>query len=173
MTQTRKEWLVNGALAVAIALVIVLIGGQSFAPLPDEPPVRLADRRPPIGDTEFSETTYTRSRLFESPTDNLARRNVFRALVTRSPSPTPKPPTPTPTPDLSKAVGEWKYSYPVRRTNTFVFADKNGKEIQIPAGKPFIVEEGRQKFEITVEPSGRYDVIIRYGDQMVKKSIRD
>jgi hypothetical protein len=162
MTQTRKEWIVNGALAAAIALVLVLVGAQSFAPLPEDPVARIAaPATAPVAGAGMSETIYS----------NLSRRNIFRALVTRSPSPTPPPPTPTPTPDLSNAVGQWKYKYPFRSRNMYIFADKDDKEIELKAGEPFKVNDGSQDFEITVEPSGRYEVIIRYGDQSITKSM--
>lgn len=197
----HKEWIINGVLVLAIVGLVAGIVTVLTRPTVDTEltPSRETPTAPEPGD-ETVETNYDAvpppslpvrdevprpasvadvedetlaSDVAQTEYRALGKRNIFRPIMTPSPTPTPAPPAPTPTPSLARAVQGWSFQYPNRLADppTFVFLDKEEKEVTLTEGRPYTVQDDNQEFQITAESSGKYAVTLKYGDQKVTFSL--
>lgn len=143
MVSVRKDWIINGVLAAAIVLLLLLTMLQkinkdqmlqmdqqvSHAPATGTPEKQTTltitaanaiPTSPPILETESQYNLMSIPKptlMVSAPSEypNLGKINIFRALITPLPK-TPAPtPTPPPTPSIERATENWALNNPRRR----------------------------------------------------------
>ncbi|MFP4379269.1 MAG: hypothetical protein ACLFUS_02105 [Candidatus Sumerlaeia bacterium] len=167
-----KEWAINLVLLAGIIMFIFLIGRNRFSPSDIEnmgtSQGSTGKNDGPGNETEYGPTTATGD-SFEA----LGTLNIFRDLVTPTPTAPPRTPTPAPTPNLADVVGKWEFAYPIRSRNQFVFTEGK-EEIVLEEGVSKNIRDPKTKqfVPVTARAKGRYGVIVEGAGQSKEFSLR-